>query len=171
MFNQKVQAGIHAFLSWVLGFVLSIFPFWLLLVALCFYYRYVGIKAAKNRGEKLQKNGWKRTIDKIGVYTGWILVGGLFQFVFKDEVPELQHFSIAKFFATMICFAEMDSILFNVSEYSNRDYRKLLYERIPFFGGWIADNLNRDKSRFFAIHKTKKKETVEDDTNINQDKE
>jgi hypothetical protein len=155
---QKIQLGFQAFFSWVLGFVLSIFPFWLLIVALCFYDRHVGIKAAVERDEKLNKNGWRRTIDKIGVYTGWILLGGVFQFVFHDDIPP--SVSIAKLLAGMICFTEFDSIVFNISDYTGRDYRKLLLQRIPFIGGWIAERISRDKSRFLAIHKL---ETENDD--------
>ena len=151
MFNQKIQMGVQAFLSWLLGFVLSIFPFWLLILVLCFYDRHVGIKAALVRKEPLKKRGWRRTVDKIGVYTGWILVGGLMQFVFSQEIPP--SVSIAKIIAGMICFTEFDSIVFNISEYTGRDYRKLLVQRIPFIGGFIAERMSREKSRLLALHK------------------
>ena len=165
---QKIQLGTQAFISWVLGFVLSIFPFWLLIVALCFYDRTVGIKAAIARGEALQKGGWRRTIDKIAIYTGWIIIGGLMNFVFQDEIPP--SVNIAKLLAGMICFTEFDSIVFNISDFTGRDYRKLIIQRIPFIGGYIAEKMSTEKSRLLGLHKfdeTTKPDAKNGDSNQN----
>ena len=148
---QKMQLGFQAFLSWCLGFIFSIFPFWLLIVALCFYDRYVGMKAAIVRGEKLQKGGLRRTTSKIAIYTGWVVLGGLFQYVFREEIPP--SVVIPKLLAGMICVTEFDSIVFNISDYTGRDYRKLLLQRIPLIGNWIADRMSNEKSRLLALHK------------------
>lgn len=162
MFQAKIQTAIQAFIAWLLGFILSIFPFWVLILALCFFDRHVGIKAAIYRGDKLQKNGLRRTIDKIGIYTGWILVGGLMQWVFIGEIPIA--ISIPKIIAGLICFTEFDSIAFNISEYTGRDYRSLILKRIPFIGDQIAEKWTSDKTRFI---KTGKKPEDAANTNPN----
>ena len=65
MFSVKIQTAIQAFFAWLLGFILSIFPFWVVIVALCFFDRYCGIKAARFRGDKIQKSGLRRTVEKV----------------------------------------------------------------------------------------------------------
>jgi hypothetical protein len=162
MFSAKIQHAISGLLAWLLGFVLSIFPFWVAILTLCFFDRYVGIKAAIERGDELKKNGWRRTVDKIGIYSGWIVIGGLLQALFAPEIPEVVN--IAKILAGLICWTEVDSIICNTSDYTGRDYRALLLKKIPFIGDWAAEKIPNDKYR--PLKWTKKTE----DTNENSDK-
>jgi uncharacterized membrane protein len=103
------EGYISALLGTVVGFVAPIGPFIGLMVGLVISDLITGIRAAKKRGESINSKGFRRTLEKVGVYLVALLSAKGVQIVFVPALP------LAYSVAFWVCVTEFKSILENVT--------------------------------------------------------
>jgi hypothetical protein len=95
-------------LGWGLSFVSPLWPFIFLTLALTLTDLYSGVRAAKKRGEEIRSHGFRRTVEKIVLYTSAILLCEGMKAVF---FPSINVTYIAAF---TICLTELKSNMENI---------------------------------------------------------
>lgn len=109
LLNSEYWIGVSATcIGWAFSFVSPLWPFILLTLSLTLTDLYSGVRAAKKRGETIKSNGYRRTVEKIVLYTSAILLCEGMKTVF---FPSINVTYIAAF---TICLTELKSNLENI---------------------------------------------------------
>lgn len=96
----------------------------LIVVDLC-----TGVAAARHRGEALRSRGFARTVTKIGLYCGTIMISHGMDLVFF--APKGLSFGLVWIVAGLIGLSEFKSNLENVAVVTGLDIWALIADKIP----------------------------------------
>jgi phage-related holin len=102
------QGALSIMTGWVLSFLAPLWPFLVLMFALVLADLYSGVKAARRRKEIITSKGFRRTVEKITMYTLAIMLAHGMSVVF------LPSFDLAWLPAFAICVAEIKSNFENI---------------------------------------------------------
>jgi hypothetical protein len=117
-----------AILSWVLQFIMPIWPFLAFTVFACFADLFTGTQAARHRGEVIHSKGLRRSIKKISLYFAGILLAEGVMVVFFGGGKGLTWMT-----AGLIALTEVKSNFENISTVTGVDIWSQWADRIPGF--------------------------------------
>jgi len=97
-----------ASIGWLLSFMAPLWPFLLLIFGLTMGDLYSGVEAAKKRGEVINSRGFRRTVEKLVLYTSAIMLCEGMRTVFFPSI------NITYISAFTICLTELKSNFENI---------------------------------------------------------
>jgi hypothetical protein len=113
-----IEAMLSQFAGFFVAFITPLAPFALLTIFFVFADQYTGRQAARKRGEEITSKGIRRTVEKLGLYIGIMLLAEGFWYVFLRGLP----FPVPLTYgvAIQICYAELVSNLENASQITGK---------------------------------------------------